>query len=391
MKRKCFLSFFALMICTLGFAASDADIALFNAVKVKRLDLVNAYVRSANANARFQWSGKSMTAFQMALENEDVNIAKVLIADGNADVNASWEDEPPIFIAARKKNPQLAELLIGSGANINSTYNGMTPAIYSVMAEENAGPFLHSFESIAKKYGKFIEWNSKDSEGRNVLHYAVTEGDFGNLIKHGNKSTVEYLLRSGLVSASEQDKYGMTSFHMAAASCNNDLMKLFLNTPNGRKAYNIKNSDGYTPIALYLANAAKYNISYTEVIMQAVSDTAMFKIGDFNFPPTANTKNGITIICADSNNIDDNAEIIRIISENNASLAELEVRKGIPLLCHAIKNKYSPTIVDAILSGYSGDWRAIQQFDGKNVQEIMNSNGTARKYQYIFSKYNNNY
>jgi len=161
MKRKCFLSFFALMICTLGFAASDADIALFNAVKVKRLDLVNAYVRSANANARFEWAGKSMTTFQMALENKDVNIAKVLIADGNADVNAGWGDEPPIFIVAREKDSGLTELLIGSGADVNSTYNGMTPVIYSVMTGENAGPFLHSFENIAKNMEnakKFIDY-----------------------------------------------------------------------------------------------------------------------------------------------------------------------------------------------------------------------------------------
>lgn len=393
MKRKCFLSFFALMICTLGFAANDADIALFNAVKARKLDLVNYYVHNtnANANARFEWAGKSMTTFQMALENKDVNIAKVLIADGNADVNAGWGDEPPIFIVAREKDSGLTELLIGSGADVNSTYNGMTPVIYSVMTGENAGPFLHSFENIAKKYGKRIEWNAIDSEGRNVLHYAVTKGDFGNLNTHGDTSTVEYLLSSGLASTTDKDKYGMTPFHMVAASCNNELMILFLNAPNGRKAYNIKNSDGYTPIALYLANAAKKNVSYTEVIMQAVSDTSMFRISDFNFPSTANTRNGITIICADSNDIDSNAEIIRIISENNTSLAELEVKKGIPLLCHAIKNNYSPKIVDAILSGYEGDWRSIQQFDGNTAIEIMGTKGTSHKYEQVFAKYGNKY
>ena len=119
MKRKCFLSFFALTICTLGFSADER--ALFDAVKTKNLAKVNQYIY-ANANQRFEYGGKAMTAFQLAVENGSTQIAKSLIVDGNADVNADNGDEPPLFIAARNNDLEMFELLINSNANLNKTY-----------------------------------------------------------------------------------------------------------------------------------------------------------------------------------------------------------------------------------------------------------------------------
>lgn len=342
------------MICTLGFAASDADIALFNAVKVKRLDLVNAYVHSANANARFQWAGKSMTTFQMALENEDVNIAKVLIADGNADVNAGWEDVPPIFIAIRKNLSEMVDLLASSGANLTAIFQDATPLMYCYKLSK--GEPSSCADILVRKFSDNLDWGYKDKDGNTVMHLAAMGGNAGvmNFLLTEKKSRTSELLR-------------------------------------------IRNSENVTPIGIYIFNAVARNELAGGLLLNFLFTAATstpVTISDFNLPASSMQDNGIFLV-GDTNLIDESHKLIFFTTllkgNTNKKLAAERDSFNVPLLCHAIENEWNPEIVELLIRRYGERWKTIRSsgINGKNAIETMRSNRSEDLYQNIFNAYSN--
>jgi len=387
MKRKCFLYFFALMICTLGFAANDADIALFNAVKAKNLAKVNQYIY-ANANQRFEYGGgKAMTAFQLAVENNSTQIARSLIVDGNADVNTDGKDEPPLFIAARKDNLAMMELLIDSNADVNALYENQPVSVFILMNQSGHTSNLMNF--LIRKAGANFSWNWQDNNKRTLLHYAVAGGNFDTMRGNVDINTIAELLSSGLCDLSIADVNGWTPLHIAAASGNSELMILLLNSRQASKLFNVKDNDGYTPITRYITttyNAKSLNVRVVTMAMKK----QIFNLNNFNFPEGVTSDNGVFLI-AENDDLQNVLSFFRELSKNNRMLAELEDKDGIPLLCHAIENEWSPSIVDIVIQNYRGDWRKIRPKirNGKNAIDIMRQNHSEDKYQDIFDAYSN--
>lgn len=384
MKRKCFLSFFALMICTLGFAASDADIALFNAVKTKNLAKVNQYIY-ANANQRFEYGEKAMTAFQLAVENGSTQIAKSLIIDGNADVNADDGDEPPLFIAVRNGDTEMFELLINSNANVNKAYKGQPITLYTIMQTNGSSNTISRI--IIKRFGDRLDWNWQDNNKRTILHYAVAGGDFQTMRGNVSPDIVADLLSSGLCNVAVADVNGWTPLHIAAQSGNKQLIYILLRSKDANQLLNVKDNEGYTPITRYIKNAYSENRLDIGVILLAMGK-CNFTLDDFNFPTEAMSNNGIFLI-AENKDTSRVINFFRELSKNNRMLATLEDKDGIPLLCHAIENEWAPEIVDIVMQNYRGDWKKIRikGRNGKNAIDIMRQNHSEDLYQDIFDKY----
>lgn len=386
MKRKCFLSFFALMICTLGFAASDADIALFNAVKAKNLAKVNQYIY-ANANQRFEYGEKAMTAFQLAVENGSTQIAKSLIIDGNADVNADDGDEPPLFIAVRNGDTEMFELLINSNANVNRAYKGQPITLYTIMQANGSSNTISRI--IIKRFGDRLDWNWQDNNKRTILHYAVAGGDFQTMRGNVSPYIVADLLSSGLCNVAVADVNGWTPLHIAAQSGNKQLIYILLRSKDANQLLNVKDNEGYTPITRYIKTAYSEKRLDIGVIMLAMGK-CNFTLDDFNFPSETMSNNGIFLI-AENKDTTKVINFFRELSKNNKMLATLEDKDGIPLLCHAIENEWNPDIVDIVMQNYRGDWRKIRikGRNGKNAIDIMRQNRSEDLYQDIFDKYSN--
>lgn len=384
MKRKCFLSFFALMICTLGFSTDER--ALFDAVKTKNLAKVNQYIY-ANANQRFEYGGKAMTAFQLAVENGSTQIAKSLIVDGNADVNADDGDEPPLFIAVRNGDTDMFELLINSNANVNRAYKGQPITLYTIMQANGSSNTITRI--IIKRFGDRLDWNWQDNNKRTILHYAVAGGDFETMRGNFSPDIVADLLLSGLCNVAAADVNGWTPLHIAAQSGNKQLMYILLRSKDANQLLNVKDNEGYTPITRYIKTAYSENRLDVGVILLTMGK-CNFTLDDFNFPPEAMSNNGIFLI-AENKDTTKVINFFRELSKNNKMLATLEDKDGIPLLCHAIENEWNPDIVDIVMQNYRGDWRKIRikGRNGKNAIDIMRQNRSEDLYQDIFDKYSN--
>lgn len=353
MKRKCFLSFFALMICTLGFAASDADIALFNAVKAKNLVKVNQYIY-ANANQRFEYGGgKTMTAFQLAVENGSTQIARSLIVDGNADVNTDGKDEPPLFIAIRKDNSDLLQLIVSNGANVNAIYNDMTPLMYCYKISK--GDYSRNADLLLKNLSDNFDWGHKDAEGNTVMHLAAMGGNAAiiSTLLNQNESRASALLQA-------------------------------------------KNLQGITPIGIYIFNARKANKISLGLLITFLNLTSAtpLTIADFTLPASAMTDNGIFSI-GDMNIADTTQKLkfftIFLKGNTNKMLASERDSLDVPLLCHAIENEWEEKIVDLIIRRYGNGWEKIRTDGrrGENAIDIMRRCHSEDKYQEIFDAYSN--
>ncbi len=384
MKRKCFLSFFALMICTLGFSADER--ALFDAVKTKNLAKVNQYIY-ANANQRFEYGEKAMTAFQLAVENGSTQIAKSLIIDGNADVNADDGDEPPLFIAVRNGDTEMFELLINSNANVNRAYKGQPITLYTIMQANGSSNTISRI--IIKRFGDRLDWNWQDNNKRTILHYAVAGGDFQTMRGNVSPDIVADLLSSGLCNVAVADVNGWTPLHIAAQSGNKQLIYILLRSKDANQLLNVKDNEGYTPITRYIKTAYSEKRLDIGVIMLAMGK-CNFTLDDFNFPSETMSNNGIFLI-AENKDTTKVINFFRELSKNNKMLATLEDKDGIPLLCHAIENEWNPDIVDIVMQNYRGDWRKIRikGRNGKNAIDIMRQNRSEDLYQDIFDKYSN--
>lgn len=386
MKKLIFLSGCLIASCAALFAADEQQ--LFDAVKSKNLSRVNMY-SYANANQLFKQGGKAMTAFQLAVENGDLNIATALLVDGNADVNADYGVEPPLFIAIRNNNSKMMNLLLHHGADINIMYDNLTPILYCITkAHGNSSQTLYNLIKSAENNGISIDWSWRDEFRRGILHYACTGGDF-NMMRNGDADAVGLLLESSLCPSTAQDVNGWTALHMAAYAGRSEIMLQFLKGRNGSEAFSIENRDGVTPIGLLIFNSETTDRLDLGIIATAVSKMK-FTVEYFNPPADAMSDNGIFVIAenSDTNRV---CQIFESLSKSNNKLAELKDRNGTPLLCRAVQDNWSSEIVEILLKNYRGDWKKIREGGrgGKNVIEIMRANHSEDLYQDIFDLYMN--
>lgn len=65
--------------------------------------------------------------FRQALIEQDVKRAKELIQTGKIDINYISNLETPLLIAIRSENPDLLELVLSAGANVDLIEGALSP------------------------------------------------------------------------------------------------------------------------------------------------------------------------------------------------------------------------------------------------------------------------
>lgn len=386
--KKLILGLLILLSIFGGLLAQSSDQALFNAVESKNLSRVQSY-RYANANQLFKQGDRHITAFQLAVDMKLYLIAETLIVDGNADVNSDFGVEPPLFIAIRNNDQKMVELLMKNGADPNFTYNGTTAVAFALSSRgTSSSAILDSLIKFGNQYGNSIDWTWKDSDGRNVLFYAVTGGNFSTG-QGGNLSTVRLVVnKAGPLACIEPDKNGNTPLHFAIKSgVNEGIIRILLSDPECTKALRMTNSEGFNPISLYIYQMLNVSAAFSfETLIQLLNNPG-FSYNQMNMPISYNMDNGLFII-ANQDRVSESQlyQILEIVCKREKKLASLKNNSGSPMLCVAVKEKWSPDVVELLISEYEGDWTKIK--DGKNnAIDIMRKNHTEDLYQDIFDSY----
>jgi len=148
------------------------------------------------------------------LREKSINIIQLLLKNG-ADVNASYNMEPPLTLAVSNEKIDLIKLLIESGANINSANKiGMTPFMHALLWK------YKNIIEILIQSGADINPNNKKFLPLNV---AVEGGDI-NLVK--------LLIKNG-ADVNARDNYGRTALMVASVmGCQHIVKELLQNGIN---------------------------------------------------------------------------------------------------------------------------------------------------------------
>ena len=393
MKKLIFLSGCLIASCAALFAADEQQ--LFDAVKSKNLSRVNMY-SYANANQLFKQGGKAMTAFQLAVENRDVIIADALLSDGNADVNADFGIEPPLFIAVRNNDTAMIELLMNHGADINVSFKNTVPIIYAITnGGGNGGDMIKTMIRTAKNNNQRINLAYRDVEGRSVLDYAVTGGDFETGQGTAGADVVATILQiSGADNLlKSKDGTGNTPIHWCVkGGANAAVFRHLIARPAGAEACNILNNDGFTPLALFLYMTESQQNFVAWEILNGFLNVPGFKVSAMAMPTNYGGDNGIfRLIRRGASSEREMITCLETITRNDKTLASFTDANGIPMLCIAIHEDWNPAIVECLIKNYRGDWKKIREGGrgGKNAIEIMRANHSEDLYQDIFDLYMN--
>jgi len=176
-------------------------------------------------------SSKGYTPLMHAAHNSSSpEIIEMLIKEG-ADVNKGVKGVTPIFMAAYNPNPLIIETLIKNGANPNSTDdNGLAPIHYAV--RDNPTPEIIT---VLKKNGADI--NKEGFQGLTPLTVAVSTSREDMLLA---------LLKNGANVNQATTKRGITPLMIAAHDAKNpEILEILLN--NGANV-NAQGHDGWTAL-----------------------------------------------------------------------------------------------------------------------------------------------
>lgn len=430
MKKLIFLSGCLIASCAALFAADEQQ--LFDAVKSKNLSRVNMY-SYANANQLFKQGGKAMTAFQLAVENGDLNIATALLVDGNADVNADYGVEPPLFIAVRKNNLKMVQLLlqygaepnlqygdklpifiaadnqnekifaelIKKGADVNSGYNDKPLIAYLLSNGKNTNrnTLIEVLCSTADQTGQRINWGWNDRDGRNILHYAVSGGDFNNF-QGGSAGSVDYIIRkagqgnSGAMQRQKDNETGSTPLHFAVEGGNPDIVRALARTSESSQVMKSTDAHGFNPLGRYIfTNAQSTHVNYD--LIKCLVEVPGVTISSFAMPRNyKNGENGLFILLGKKGGAttQDIVDFINILGQQDKTIAGVSDPNGDSLLCVGVNERWDPAIIDALLEYYDGDFLALTakvKGERRDAVEIMRLNHSERQYQSIFDRYMN--
>ncbi|KAK6510309.1 hypothetical protein TWF481_005025 [Arthrobotrys musiformis] len=175
----------------------------------------------------------------------------------------------PLFLAVASDSWEEAKQLLDSGANANCRCAGynLTPLDVAVFRGDE------KFAELLLENGAIVKTDSRDEEGRTVLHWAAERSLVGItqlLLDHGAeidiqdddhytplliaveggaKEVVELLLQNG-AAVDSRDITGHTGLHFAAFERNQEIVQLLLNYGS---QVDSKRHDGVTP--LYIATS----------------------------------------------------------------------------------------------------------------------------------------
>ena len=151
----------------------------------------------------------------MACRNDNLDIVRLLLANG-ADINkADYDGRTPLYLACRNDNLDIVRLLLANGADINKAdYDGRTPLLWACRYNK---PEI--VELLLNK-GAQESINKADNCGETPLYWACY---------HDNLDIITLLLAIGAEkSVNIADKYGRTPLYEACDNNNLELVKLLL-------------------------------------------------------------------------------------------------------------------------------------------------------------------
>ena len=131
------------------------------------------------------------------------NVKSVLdLIDENPELvnitNSSYEDDSPLLLAINRERYEIAEKLVKLGANINyQSEGGETP----LMVAGGVGD-VNSYDIITMLIESGADWNIKDLDGDDFLHY-LTEEDEEKVIEDYPEKYEDYLLKK------KEEKYNI--------------------------------------------------------------------------------------------------------------------------------------------------------------------------------------
>lgn len=186
MKR---VAMFVAMLFVCAGAFADADIDLYNAIKVKNLNKVQDALR-LNANPNQHIANLEESIFNWAIENmASKAFVETMIYDSHVKVelNGSDRDFPVLFYALKAGRKDLIKILVKAGAEPNIDYYGQTPLIYATNLKKAVA--LNDFiTECSFDPEKEIDLNLKDRKNNSALYYALKNKDFPSvkvLLKQG--------------------------------------------------------------------------------------------------------------------------------------------------------------------------------------------------------------
>jgi len=255
-------------------AAPSGETPLMRCARTGNTAAVKALLaRKADVSAKDNERGQ--TALMWAVAEKHPAVVQALIS-GGADVRArSTGGFSPLLFAARVGDVESAKILLGAGAQVNEPGpQAMTALVLaSASGQEEFGIFL---------LDNGADPNARDAAGATALHYALMRGitslngiRIANYVEHLFRPTMSGLIKAliahkadpniaierrvALGGGRSDDVIGATSFLVAAATPDADMMRLLLNAGANPK---VKTKTGLT--ALMLAAGVSRGQDFTD-------------------------------------------------------------------------------------------------------------------------------
>lgn len=197
------------LVACFGAFAYDADVDLYNAIKIGSLPKIQTALRNgANPNQCFANIPKGTSLFTWAVEISSVEVIETLLVDSHVPVIIDGDKDfyPAIFSALKSKDKRKFVPLIRHGANVNIDYYGTTPLMYAV--DLGLSKSIEYFAAACKEESVKLEVNYKNEEHRTALYYAINSDD-------NNEDCVLALLSIGASTENIDSKTGKTALGLA--------------------------------------------------------------------------------------------------------------------------------------------------------------------------------
>ncbi|KAE8443548.1 hypothetical protein EG329_001788 [Mollisiaceae sp. DMI_Dod_QoI] len=209
----------------------------WSAIRDGKADIVQLLIeRGVDPNTTSDSKTEGGTALHNAARRKDPQVAEILIKNGVDPSITDYDGRTPLHIAANNGFEHVVDLLIRSGADTNAkSDNNTTPLMEACCHQSGTDPLLPlRLADLLIKGGADID--IRDEDGLTALHHTTS---------YGNYLTAKLLLDTGRANVQAKTLRGRTALHYAAGARNPQLIQLFIQEgciPSG------EDQDGMTPL-----------------------------------------------------------------------------------------------------------------------------------------------
>jgi ankyrin repeat protein len=180
----------------INYLNENGDSSIHIALYKRQINIVK-YLITAGANLNIL-NNKNMSPLDIAFKNNYtyMNFVHMLVNAGakKLNVNKAYNRITPLWRAIYHSDFDIIKMLIENGANVNYiNSNGNSPLEYAVKHQNTI------LSSILIKAGAKIDIYNKDKHGNTILHYAVKNIKFKNIVS-------EWIIKGGNINS--QNNYG---------------------------------------------------------------------------------------------------------------------------------------------------------------------------------------